>query len=84
MELTCFYHPTEPMRVISDESEAQYLLSTGAWFKHPTDAENLRKEYEKRISEPSSEPSVCGEGTGESKQRRRKKPDGVECGDAKD
>lgn len=77
MEPTCLYHPTEPMRVISDEGEFNFLLSTGAWFKHPTEAQNMRNDYEKRISESSSGQSVRDEGTTKNKSNGRKRSESI-------
>lgn len=46
--LNCLYHPTEQLRVV-DDSEREKLLATGAWFDTPTEAKNMRKDYERRI-----------------------------------
>ena len=46
--LNCIYHPTEPMRVVEDD-EYNRLLSTNVWFKHPTEAKNMRAKYEKQL-----------------------------------
>lgn len=48
--LTCLYHPTEDLRVLDDETEEfKKLLNSGVWFRHPTDAKNMREKHERKI-----------------------------------
>lgn len=46
--LNCLYHPTEQIRIV-DDSEREKLLATGAWFDTPTEAKQVRTDYERRI-----------------------------------
>jgi hypothetical protein len=48
--LTCIYHPTDNMRVVEDV-ERDRLVASGAWFDTPTEAKQMRAEYERRIRE---------------------------------
>jgi hypothetical protein len=46
--INCIYHPVHGMRVVQQD-EYERLLATGVWFAHPTEAKNMRKDYEKQI-----------------------------------
>jgi len=46
--LNCIYHPVNEMKVVEDE-EYEDLLTTGVWFKHPTEAKAMREKYEQRL-----------------------------------
>ena len=48
---SCIYHPTDGMRVIEAHQEEEYrrLLETGFWFKHPTQAKEMRIKHEEQI-----------------------------------
>jgi hypothetical protein len=48
--LNCAYHPVNGMKVV-DNDEFEKLLATGVWFKHPTEAKNMREDYEKRLQD---------------------------------
>lgn len=56
MQLTCLYHPVKEMIVTEDEEEFETLLASGVWFKHPNDAENMRKQYEERLQNQGLHP----------------------------
>lgn len=49
--LNCVYHPTQEMRVVTDE-ERDRLLASGDWFDHPNKAIEARKNSEKPIEKP--------------------------------
>ncbi len=62
MSLCCVYSPTEPMRVVED-AEADELVKSGQWFKHPNDAKNgvIENEQKSRKQRSSSKQPVCEE-----------------------
>jgi hypothetical protein len=55
--LCCIYHATDPMRVVEDV-ERDKLLATGLWFNTPTEAKNMRTDYERRIRK-GEKPGKC-------------------------
>jgi hypothetical protein len=48
MQLTCLYHPVLEMMVTDDEDNFKAKLASGLWFEHPSDAKNMRNDYEKQ------------------------------------
>ena len=54
MSLCCIYHKTLPMQVMEEEN-ADKLVSSGNWFRHPNDVHKVKKEitHEKPIRQRS-------------------------------
>lgn len=46
MQLSCLYHPYNPMIVTDDEVKYSELIASGMWFTHPNEAKLLRTDYE--------------------------------------
>lgn len=70
--LTCLYHPVNEFRVVKDE-EVEDMLATGVWFRHPTEAQNMRQEYEQRLHDEKRK------GSSDRKQKTRNGRIATQC-----
>lgn len=63
MSLCCIYHKTYPMQVM-EEDEADKLVASGEWFRHPNDV-TKGDNHEKHVQCSTRKRSVNGKSTSE-------------------
>jgi hypothetical protein len=59
--LTAIYHPILGAKALEDGEYLERLIDSGAWFRHPKDAERVRQTYEIELRQKIS---VAEEGSG--------------------
>lgn len=71
--LCCVYHPVFKYRVV-EEDVRDNLLKTGVWFNTPTEANQLREDYEaqKREETVQDGKGLCGSGKSRNRKTERK------------